>query len=62
MFLGPILVSSQWASKSVQPFLHSLPERPTHADTQTTLRATSVAICRNLCTVCRRCDLIKHQN
>ena len=45
--LGPTPFSpSQTASRSVHPFLHSSPVRPTHTDRQTTLRATSVATCR----------------
>ena len=54
VFFGPTWVSPQTASRSVQPFLHSTSVWPTQTDTQTTHRATSVAIGH----ACRRCGLI----
>ena len=53
-FLGHTRVSPQSASQSIQPFLHSSPLCPTHrqTDTQTTLRATSVATGRIYAVMC----------
>jgi len=54
----PRWVSPQTTSRLVHPLLHSSPVCTTHTDTHTTLRATSVAMGRILCIVCRRCGLI----
>jgi len=51
-------------TRSVQPFSHRTSVWPAHiyiqkhTDTQTTLRATPVAIGRILCTLCMQCGLI----
>ena len=56
--LDPQQSVPQTASRSVQPFLHSSPVCPTQTDTQTTLRAISVAKSRIPRTACRRCGLL----
>jgi len=53
--LNPHESALEAGSWSVQPFLHSSTHRQT--DTQTTLRATAVAVARILGTACWRCGL-----